>query len=399
MSIKDQPPGRSTRRHRKMVALTAVMLAVTTAACGSDESTADTAAPATSPSTEAAPATEPAATTAPEATTAPAETSASSEAATPVAELKVPTIAWTAPTQPSYVERDYGLLTFGPEFGLNITSDDLKVFESHAVATQTVLSGDADIVGGSFVSTLLINQQGQSFKAFCPYIKNDDFVLVTTSGVETISDLFDDGVSVAVDSPGGAGDIILNAMIQAGGETRTSADLPNVQIIESSGLRTTAFAGGEVQATIVHLTQFNAEIVPNVPGAHIISRLYEEVPVFMKEALAAPAEWLDANLDVAAAVCASIIKGARTLAADFDTYKGAVADLVDEPPADEQLQFLFDLITNDKFWPMETGVTEADVQAMSEASIASGVLEKVPAYLDVVDPRPFEMALEMIGEN
>jgi hypothetical protein len=404
MSTRSHPPGRT--RHRRTALFSAMLLTVTAAACGSDDEDADTTTADTEAVVSAAPADTAAPTdTAATDTEAPADsvatddTAASGDTTAPAAELEVPTIAWTAPTQPSYVERDYGLLEFGPEFGLNVTTDDMKVFESHAVATQTVLSGGADILGGSFVSTLLVNQQGQSFKAFCPFIKNDDFVLVTTAGVDTVSDLFEDGVSVGVDSPGGAGDIILNAMIQAGGETRTAEDLPNVQIIESSGLRTTAFAGGELNATIVHVTQYNEEILPNIPDAQIISTLYEDVPVFMKESLAAPAEWLDENLDVAAAVCASIIKGARTLAADFETYSAAVNELVDEPPAEEELQFLFDLITNDKFWPIDTGVTEADVTAMSEASIASGVLEEVPEYLDVVDPRPFEMALELLGEG
>lgn len=313
--------------------------------------------------------------------------------------LEVPSIAWTSPTQPTFVERDYGLLEMGPTFGLDFTSDDLLVFESHAVATQTVLSGGADIVGGSFVSTMLVNQQGQEFKGFCPFIKNDDFVLVTTPGIDTIADLFEGDANVAVDSPGGAGDIIVNAMIQAAGDDRSTADLPNVQIIESSGLRTSAFVGGEVNATMVHLTQYNEEILPNVPDAQIISSLWEDVPVFMKETLAAPAEWIDENLDVAAAVCASIISGARTLAADPEAYVAAVNELVDEPPSEEELTELFELVATDDFWPLETGVTAEHVTVMGEAAVASGALEAVPAFEDVVDPRPFEMALELVGDS
>ncbi|WP_162941411.1 ABC transporter substrate-binding protein [Desertimonas flava] len=313
--------------------------------------------------------------------------------------LEVPTIAWTSPTQPTFVERDYGLLEVGPSFGLDFTPDDLLVFESHAVATQTVLSGGADIVGGSFVSTMLVNQQGQDFKAFCPFIKNDDFVLVTTPGIDTIADLFEGDATVAVDSPGGAGDVIVNAMIQASGDDRSTTDLPNVQIIESSGLRTSAFVGGEVNATMVHLTQYNEEILPNIPDAQIISSLWEDVPVFMKEALAAPAEWLDENLDVAAAVCASIISGARTLAADPAVYVAAVNDHVDEPPSEAELTELFELIATDDFWPLETGVTAEHVTVMGDAAVASGALEEVPAFEDVVDPRPFEMALELVGEG
>ena len=225
------------------------------------------------------------------------------------------TFAWTSPTQPTFVNRDYGIVEEGPAFGLNATVDDMLTFDSHAVATQAVLSGDADVVGGSFVSNMLVNQQGEDFKAFCPFVKNDDFVLVSSPGIDAIGDIFADDVSVALDSPGGAGDIILNAMLQAAGEERTTADIPGIQILESSGLRTTAFAAGDVDVTLVHLTQYNSEILPAVPDAQIISRLYEDVPTFLKETFAAPSSWIDENLETAAAICAAVISGSRTLVA------------------------------------------------------------------------------------
>jgi ABC-type nitrate/sulfonate/bicarbonate transport system substrate-binding protein len=306
------------------------------------------------------------------------------------------TFAWTSPTQPTYVNRDFGLVEMGPQFGLNATLDDMLTFDSHAVATQAVLSGDADVVGGSFVSNLLVNQQGEDFKAFCPFVKNDDFVLVSNPGVDEIGDIFADDVSVALDSPGGAGDIIMNAMLQAAGEERTSADIPGVQILESSGLRTTAFASGDVDVTLVHLTQFNSEIVPAVPDAQIITRLYEDVPTFLKETFAAPASWIDENLETAAAICAAVVAGSRALTADRAAFDAAVATYVAEPPDPSEIDEVYPLI-NDAFWPIDTGITEEAATFMAEVAVRSGVLEEVPAYEDIVDPRPFDMALELLG--
>ena len=308
------------------------------------------------------------------------------------------TFAWTSPTQPTFVNRDFGIIEEGPAFGLGATVEDMLTFDSHAVATQAVLSGDADVVGGSFVSNMLVNQQGEDFKAFCPFVKNDDFVLVSNPGIDEIGDIFADDVSVALDSPGGAGDIILNAMLQAAGEERTTADIPGVQILESSGLRTTAFAAGDVDVTLVHLTQYNAEILPAVPDAQIISRLYEDVPTFLKETFAAPSAWIDENLETAAAICAAVISGSRTLVADRAAFDEAVNTYVAEPPEAAQLDEVYPLI-NDNFWPIDTGITEEAATFMAEVAVASGVLEEVPAYEDIVDPRPFEMALELLGDS
>ena len=306
------------------------------------------------------------------------------------------TFAWTSPTQPTFVNRDYGIVEEGPAFGLNATVDDMLTFDSHAVATQAVLSGDADVVGGSFVSNMLVNQQGEDFKAFCPFVKNDDFVLVSSPGIDAIGDIFADDVSVALDSPGGAGDIILNAMLQAAGEERTTADIPGIQILESSGLRTTAFASGDVDVTLVHLTQYNSEILPAVPEAQIISRLYEDVPTFLKETFAAPTSWIDENLETAAAICAAVISGSRTLVGDRAAFDEAVNTYVAEPPEASQLDEVYPLINND-FWPIDTGITEEAATFMAEVAVASGVLDEVPAYDDIVDSRPFEMALELLG--
>jgi ABC-type nitrate/sulfonate/bicarbonate transport system substrate-binding protein len=314
------------------------------------------------------------------------------------AEVGDVTFAWTSPTQPTFVNRDYGIVEEGPAFGLDATIDDMLTFDSHAVATQAVLSGEADVVGGSFVSNMLVNQQGQDFKAFCPFVKNDDFVLVSNPGVDEIGDIFDPEVSVALDSPGGAGDIILNAMLQAAGEERTTADIPGIQILESSGLRTTAFAAGDVDVSLVHLTQYNSEILPAVPDAQIISRLWEDVPTFLKETFAAPASWIDENLETAAAICAAVVAGSRTLTSDRAAFDEAVNTYVEEPPAAAELDEVYPLITDD-FWPIDTGITEEAATFMAEVAVRSGVLEEVPALEDIVDPRPFERALELLGAS
>lgn len=310
-------------------------------------------------------------------------------------------VANTSPTQPGFVPSKYGVITHGEDLGLDMTLDNFTTFDSHAVATQTVLSGQADVVAGSLVSHMLLIEQGQDFKAFCPYISQDDFVIVGANGVDDIEDLFDPNVRVALDSPGGAGDIILNAMLQALGEERTAADIPGIQILESSGLRTTAYASGDVDATVIHDYQY-FESAEQATDPVILATLYDEVPGFVKEAHAAPAAWLDDNVEVAANYCAGVLLGMRELSADYDTFVQAVTDFADieEMPDDETLRALHETAVANDFWPGEDGgLNEENIAFMNEVAVNSGLLEEELSFDDIVDTRVLDRALEIVEEQ
>lgn len=310
-------------------------------------------------------------------------------------------VANTSPTQPGFVPAKYGAIELGDQFGLEMTLDNFTTFDSHAVATQAVLSGEADVVAGSLVSHMLLREQGQDFQAFCPYISQDDFVIVGANGVDSIEQLFDPDTRVALDSPGGAGDIILNAMLQAVGEERTAADIPGVQILESSGLRTSAYAAGEVDATVIHDYQyFEAESQATDPV--IIASLFDEVPEFTKEAHAAPASWLEENSELAANYCAAVLAGMRELSDDYDTWVQAVEDFADveEMPDEETLQNLHAAAVEYGFWPGEDGgLGQEQIDFMGSVGVNSGLLEEAPSYEEFVNTDVLNRALEIVEEQ
>ena len=305
-------------------------------------------------------------------------------------------VSLTATTKPSYVQTVYGPVHYGPEFGLNMTKEDFVVFQSHATATQSVLSGQTSILGGSFISHLLLREAGQDFKVFCPFVNLDDFVMVGRNGVSQVEQLFDPDVRVAIDSPGGAGGIILNAMLQAAGTGKTVADLPNTRILESSSLRTSVFVANGVDATVLHLAQFK-QSASEIPDAVIIASLYGDVPVFIKEAYAATASWLEENQEFAAAFCACVLKASRELPQDFDLYVRAVNGFVGEPPDREVLREIFDLISEYEFWPKNGDLEPETITFMAKLAVKAGVLTEVPDPAEVVDRRPMERALELLG--
>lgn len=309
-------------------------------------------------------------------------------------------VAGTSPTQPNWMATKYGVTTYGPELGLDMTVDDFVTFDSHSVATQTVLGGQADVVAGSFVSTLLLINQGQDFKAFCPYISQDDFVIAGANGVNSIDQLFDPNVRVAMDSPGGAGSVIFDAMLQAMGETRTTADMPGQQILESSGLRTSAYAAGEVDVTIVHEPQYD-QAAPQVTDPVIIATLYKEVPNYLKEAQAAPASWLEENFESAATYCAAVLLGMRELNADEDKFVAVANDFSEIDPLDEEtLRASHKLIAEHGFWPGEDGgLNKEVVDFMGQVAVKSGLLDKAPAWEDVVATDVLARAVEIANAH
>ena len=150
--------------------------------------------------------------------------------------------------QASQIPLVYGVGHYGGDFGLAISVEqNVTKFDSHTDAVQTLLDGDAQVMATSFSAILDAREQGEDVKMFCPYVSMDDFVLAGANGVNTAGQLFEPSTRVGIDSPGGAGAIVLNAMLSGIGEPRDVDEIPNQQIIESSSARTAAWAAGETR--------------------------------------------------------------------------------------------------------------------------------------------------------
>ncbi|PRB18414.1 ABC transporter substrate-binding protein [Microbacterium sp. MYb62] len=319
----------------------------------------------------------------------------------PASSSEKPTVrvALTANIQPSLVPLVFGIDNYAEKLGLDMSVDEsVTIFDSHTTGTQTVLGGRAEVLGASVASILTVRERGEDFRIFCPYVSMDDFVLAGANGVTEIDQLFDPETRVAIDSPGGAGAIILNALLMGNGEKRSIQEIPNQQILESSGLRTTAFAAGQVDATVIHEDQFTSAAT-QVKDAARIATLYEDVEVFVKEAQAAPADWLAENGELAAQYCATTLVAMHELKSDFDLFSDAVAQYVEEPPTEEELRLLFDLIQKYEFWPEDGGLSEESIQFMADVAVASGVLTEAPDLADAVDRETLARAVELAQEH
>ena len=300
--------------------------------------------------------------------------------------------------QASQIPLVYGVAHYGGDFGLAISVEqNVTTFDSHTAAVQTMLDGDAQVMASSFSAILDAREQGEDVKMFCPYVSMDDFVLAGANGVNNAGQLFDPSTRVGIDSPGGAGAIVLNALLSGIGEPRDVHEIPNQQIIESSSARTAAWAAGQLDATVIHDTQYDgAQASVNRPV--LIATLYENAPGFIKVAQAARADWLEQNRELAARYCATTLRAMKALRSDFSLFQAAVDEYVAEPPSEESLRELFALIQKYPFWTDDGGLSDDSVKFMIDIATESGVLTQPMNAADVVDRATLNRAVELANQ-
>lgn len=314
------------------------------------------------------------------------------------ANLKVK-IAYTAGTFPSIVNGKVGPLDYGPQFGLDISKSDLLTFDSHATATQAVLAGEADVIAGSFTSTMLLIQQGQDFKYFCPFSNGNDLLLVGTKDVNSIEKITDPSTRIGIDSVGGLVNFVTNALLSAKGVEQNVEKL-NTQIIEDSPLRTAALVNGDIDAALVH--QFDLPDMRKQLGeenVHVLATLWEDVEGIVFETFAARTSWINDNLDTATALTKAMLTGNRELSKDFDRYKKAVNDYVEGGVQDEDVaKTIWDLARQYEFWSFNGDLSQESLEFTVDVAKQSEILKGDADVSDVVDRRAMDAAIDELGE-
>ena len=292
-------------------------------------------------------------------------------------------------------------IEFGEKFGITGSPDDIKRFDSHATAAQVVLSGRADVLAGSFASDLALIEKNPEVRVYCPMQAATAEMLVGVDDVQTLEDLQKPSSMIAIDSPGGAADSFLNTLLQVKDSGFTVNDIPSKLILEDGGQRLTAVQTGEAKVTVMDGTELavlRTAIDPN--RIHVISVLAEDIgSTAIYQAFAAKKEWLDANKELAAKHCASVVLAARTLSVDIDALQ-AVADKYIEPnPKREDLQDFIDLSVEHTVWPTDPVITEEQFKANMESALASGVISEPMKYEDVFDIEVMNEAAKLLDEE
>ena len=324
-------------------------------------------------------------------------TSGSAQAAEPITGESL-RIVLGSPPQASQITLVYGVDHYGGDYGLAISLEkSVTTLDTHTKAVQTLLDGKAQVMATSVSAILDAREQGENVKMFCPFVSMDDFVLAGANGINNAGQLFEPSTRVGIDSPGGAGAIVLNALLAGIGEPRDVDELPNQQIIESSSARTAAWAAGELDATVIHDTQYDGAQA-SVDRPVEIATLYENAPRFIKVAQAARAGWLAQNRELAARYCATTLRAMKALRSDFTLFQAAVNEYVGAPPSDQSLRELFALINQYPFWTDEGGLTDDSVKFMIDIATESGVLTTPMKATDIVDRETLNRAVQLANQ-
>ncbi len=292
----------------------------------------------------------------------------------------------------------YGSVEHGADFGLTQSLDDIIQFESTTVATQAVLAGQADVLYASFTSTLLVRQAGQDMKMFCPGNNKIDHVLVGRNGITTIEQVFDPATRVGIDAVGGGSSTLFEAAFLAKGISQTTKDLSNIKILESVNLRHAAFVANDVDVTTIRLSQFR-QSQKDVPDGVVITETYKDFNSFIFAGFTAPAEWLAANRERAAAYCAAMLKGIADLSRSSEVYIAASKTYLEKPPTDAVLQESYELITGYGFWAPSLSMNPDSVAFMAEIGARTGALTMTINPNDVLDLTTYEAALALLSEE
>ncbi len=300
-----------------------------------------------------------------------------------------------AQPQPSQLPLVYGVDHNGADFGLalSVTQNVVK-FDDHINAVQTLRDDKAQILATSFSAILDARQQGEDVKIFCPYVSSDDFVLAGANGVHNAGQLFEPSTRVGIDSPGGSGAIVLNALLSGVGEPRDVHEIPNQRILQTSSDRLDALIAGQVDATVIHDTQYDS-VKAKLNQPVLIATLYQDSPGFIKVAQAARADWLAQNRELAARYCATTLRAMTTLKSDFAVFRSAVDEYVAEPPSEQSLRELFELIQRYPFWTEDGGLSDDSVKFMIDIATESGVLTQPMNPADIVDRQTLSRAVEL----
>ncbi|MCU1432594.1 MAG: hypothetical protein JWP95_1699 [Actinotalea sp.] len=308
-------------------------------------------------------------------------------------------VAYTSNVGTAEVAVYSAALEFGEEFGLSQREEDLQIFDSHGTAAQVVLSGGADVIAGSFLSDLQIIANGEPLRVFCPGNTGFDSRLVGVGDVTELEQMADPETRIAIESPGGPVNFLTDLVLRGRDVDINTTTMTNVTIIEDSPLRLAALANGDADVALLNpyqVPQLEEQI--GRENVHILSNVMEDIGergIFLS--FAATQEYLDNNLEEATAFCASVLASNRALAADFAKYQ-EYADKYIEPDIEEALlRDTWESIVGANLWSYNNGLTEEGLQLVLDVVAETGLLEADLEYDDIVDSRPIEGALELLG--
>jgi ABC-type nitrate/sulfonate/bicarbonate transport system substrate-binding protein len=309
-------------------------------------------------------------------------------------------VAYTATAFPSIVNNRAGLFYYGKKFGLHVPASNLQTFNDSATATQALFSGQADIVSGSFLSDLLVMQQGNPLRAIVSVSNGNDLLLVGSGNINTMDKITSSEAVVAIDSAGGLINLIYNAFFVAHGINQNVESLPQTKVYGDSPPRTASFMTGQTNVAIIHSTDLAAVKQAVGPAnLHILATLWKDVHGMIFEVMAASTKWLAKNPQTAANAVKAVLTGNRELARDYKLYRRAIDQFIPGSGlTDANLKPVWHLARNYQFWPYNGDLENASINFTQKVGNQSGVFKGTLTPAQVANRKPLNAAIKAVGK-
>jgi ABC-type nitrate/sulfonate/bicarbonate transport system substrate-binding protein len=307
----------------------------------------------------------------------------------------------TSSTGQAYVGQFHAPELFGDKFGL-APNNQLTEFEDEGAAAQVLVSGGADAGSTGLTQVIQLISRGQKLKAFCPVQVDSTEQLVGLSDkITSLDQITDPQIRVAVDSPGGLVNFIMNLVFRQKGLGVTVADLKNVTVLGDGSQRLAALAARQVDVGSVDL--FELPDLQKQLGADAVTTLSVTAADadFLANIYYASTKWLDENTDLAGRFCAATLYSNRVLASDYNQYKAAVDRFIKGGVDESITKTNWDFARKYNIWPYnDDAMTPEAISTVIDVGVASGLLEasaKDYKFEDIVDTRPLKIAMDLVG--
>jgi ABC-type nitrate/sulfonate/bicarbonate transport system substrate-binding protein len=265
-----------------------------------------------------------------------------------------------------------------------------------------LVSGGADAGSTGLTQVIQLISRGQKLKAFCPVqVDSTEQLVGLTNKITSLDQITDPKIRVAVDSPGGLVNFIMNLVFRQKGLGITVSDLQNVTVLGDGSQRLAALAARQVDVGSVDL--FELPDLQKQIGAQNVTTLSVTAADadFLANIYYASTKWLDENTDLAGRFCAATLYSNRVLAADYQQYKAAVDKYIKGGVDESITKTNWDFARKYSVWPYNDDVMSPEaISTVIDVGVASGLLQasaKDFSFEDIVDTRPLKIAMDLVG--
>ena len=283
-----------------------------------------------------------------------------------------------------YVAKDMG---FFDELGLDV---EIKSFEGGVGALRGGISGGLDVVATSSDPLFAAIQQGAPVKAIGTYAPKLSVVMMGAPDVKAPADL--KGKRLGIQDVGGFNDVMSRLVLAQAGISPNDVQFINV----ATANRVTSMAGGQTDATVLHIDQYYTALGVN-PNFNVLARMWEVVPDWWYSAFVATDDVRTQKREAMVRFMTGVIKAQRFMYSNPVETKKVAADETKEKP--EVIDRAYDDLSRGGIWSVNDGMPQKliDYTIGKEAEVGTIKPDNKPTYEQIVDKSIVEEAIKRNG--